>query len=316
MQNPSENQKIDQQPHLDHHHLPDHDQQPLAPVQQPPKPFTHHQPNGQPQPTQPVKEGGFKLHFAVNEEPNLGVRKEMEDCTISEPDLLGDGRFAFFCILDGHGGYTVSRFVRDNYAKLLKSKLEGFIDAKSVAEIINMTIDNTEKQLQMIGGRDCGSTFSGILFDLKVGRYYVINIGDSRSVRMKQVGPGQVDIKALSLEHKCSNEEEVKRVEKAGGSILNGRLAGNLIITRSLGDFDFKKYGLISTPDIFEHHMEPNEVFVIASDGIWDTVHKENLEKMAGDIFNGSLAGSATKLTELAVSQGSTDNISIILVKS
>jgi len=264
----------------------------------------------------PSKATALKLHFAVNEEPNLGVRKDMEDCTITEPDLLGDGRFAFFCILDGHGGYAVSRFARDNYAKLLKSKLEGFIDAKPIQEIVNMTIDNIEKQLQMVGGRDCGSTFCAILFDLGAGRYYVINIGDSRAVRMKLAGPGQVDIKALSLEHKCSNEDEVKRVESVGGSILNGRLAGNLIITRSLGDFDFKKYGLISTPDIFEHHMEPNEVFLIASDGIWDTVTKENLEKLAGDIFNGSLAGSASKLTELAVSQGSTDNISIILIKT
>lgn len=262
------------------------------------------------------KSDGFRLHFAVNEEPNLGVRKDMEDCTVTEPDLLGDGRFAFFLILDGHGGYTVSRFVRDNYPKLLRSKLEGFAEAKSIHEIIDMTIDNIEKQLQMVGGRDCGSTFCGILFDLTAGRYYVINIGDSRAVRMKPLGPGQVDIKALTKEHKGNNPEEVQRVEKAGGAIMNGRLAGNLMVTRSLGDFDMQKYGLVATPDVFEHHMEPNEVFLIASDGIWDTISKENLEKLAGDIFNGSLAGSASKLTELAVAQGSTDNISIILVKT
>lgn len=262
------------------------------------------------------KTNAFRLHFAVNEEPNLGVRKDMEDCTVTEPDLLGDGRYAFFLILDGHGGYTISRFVRDNYPKLLKAKLEGFRDAKTIPEIIEMTIDNIEKQLQMVGGRDCGSTFCGILFDLGAGRYYVINIGDSRAVRMKPMGPGQVDIKALTKEHKCNNPEEVQRVEKVGGAIMNGRLAGNLMVTRSLGDFDMQKYGLVATPDVFEHHMEPNEVFLIASDGIWDTISKENLEKLAGDIFNGSLAGSASKLTELAVTQGSTDNISIILVKT
>ena len=36
-----------------------------------------------------------------------------------------------------------------------------------------------------------------------------------------------------------------------GGSINNGRLGGNLAVSRALGDFDMKEYGIISTPDIF-----------------------------------------------------------------
>lgn len=260
-----------------------------------------------------------KLQFVVHEEPNLGVRKDMEDYTICEPDVLEEGSFAFFCVLDGHGGSAVSRFVRERYPKLLRAKLQGFKDAYSVPEIIEMTIDNIEKQLQMIGGRDCGSTFSGLLFHGPSARCWSINIGDSRSVRLRPAPPGQVgspEIKALSVDHKCSNEDEKKRIEGEGGSIINGRLAGNLMITRSLGDFDFKKYGLSSTPDIFEHQVSPGDVYVIASDGLWDLMTKEKLEKFAPELVSGSSAKAVKAMVEQVIQDGTTDNISVIAVRS
>lgn len=275
-------------------------------------------PIAQNSPTQP-KPPGFsksnKLQFVVEEEPNLGVRKDMEDYTICEPDLLGDGNYSFFCILDGHGGYAVSRFVKESYPKILKTKLEGFRDAYSVRDIITMSIDNLEKQLQMIGGRDCGSTFSALLFSAVVGKCWTINIGDSRSMRVRQVAPGQFEYKQLSVDHKATNEEEVKRVEKEGGSIINGRLAGNLMITRSLGDFDFKKYGLSSVPDISERNVQANDIYIVASDGLWDQMPKEKMETYGAKLFGGSLAGTVKEMVQRVINDGSTDNISVILVK-
>ena len=44
----------------------------------------------------------------------------------------------------------------------------------------------------------------------------------------------------MSFDHKPDNEEEKKRVEAAGGYVGNGRVNGNLSLSRALGDFDYK----------------------------------------------------------------------------
>lgn len=67
-------------------------------------------------------------------------------------------------------------------------------------------------------------------------KYYVANAGDSRSVLC--VGNSAV---ALSEDHKPDDPEEVSRIQAAGGYIANGRVNGGLNLTRSIGDFSYKK---------------------------------------------------------------------------
>jgi serine/threonine protein phosphatase PrpC len=46
---------------------------------------------------------------------------------------------------------------------------------------------------------------------------------------------------ALSEDHKPENEGERRRIEKAGSYIAEGRVDGNLNLSRSLGDLKYKK---------------------------------------------------------------------------
>jgi serine/threonine protein phosphatase PrpC len=46
---------------------------------------------------------------------------------------------------------------------------------------------------------------------------------------------------ALSEDHKPENDIEKNRITKAGGTIMNGRVNGGLNLTRSLGDFYYKR---------------------------------------------------------------------------
>ena len=42
-------------------------------------------------------------------------------------------------------------------------------------------------------------------------------------------------------------------------------------MSRSIGDFNAQSIGVISTPDVFSHQMQKEDLFVIlASDGLWD----------------------------------------------
>ena len=45
----------------------------------------------------------------------------------------------------------------------------------------------------------------------------------------------------LSFDHKPENEEEIKRIEAAGSTITDGRVDGNLNLTRALGDLKYKQ---------------------------------------------------------------------------
>jgi len=66
-------------------------------------------------------------------------------------------------------------------------------------------------------------------------RIYVANAGDSRCV-MGRAGTAI----PLSFDHKPENEEERTRIERAGSTITEGRVDGNLNLSRSLGDLKYK----------------------------------------------------------------------------
>jgi len=45
----------------------------------------------------------------------------------------------------------------------------------------------------------------------------------------------------MSIDHKPDNPEEKARIEKAGGFVSDGRVNGNLNLSRALGDLEYKK---------------------------------------------------------------------------
>lgn len=79
-----------------------------------------------------------------------------------------------------------------------------------------------------------GCTANVILFD-EMRRIHVANAGDSRCV-MGRAGTAI----PLSFDHKPENEEERTRIERAGSTITEGRVDGNLNLSRSLGDLKYK----------------------------------------------------------------------------
>lgn len=66
-------------------------------------------------------------------------------------------------------------------------------------------------------------------------RLVVANAGDSRCVLARKG-----EAVSLSFDHKPENEEERERIEKAGSVIMEGRVDGNLNLSRSLGDLKYK----------------------------------------------------------------------------
>lgn len=81
-----------------------------------------------------------------------------------------------------------------------------------------------------------GCTSNVVYIDKVQKKIFVANAGDSRCV----MGKGGKVIE-MSIDHTPYLEVEANRINKAGSKIVRGRVDGGLNLTRSLGDFKYKK---------------------------------------------------------------------------
>jgi serine/threonine protein phosphatase PrpC len=133
---------------------------------------------------------------------------------------------------------------------------------------------NEEMMLDSIG-----CTANVVVVDKKKGKLYVANAGDSRCV-MGKAGKAV----EMSVDHKPENPTEIERIEKSGSTITEGRVDGNLNLTRSLGDLKHKnrshlkpeEQAITANPDTYEFALEDDVDFILMGcDGIWEKKSNE-----------------------------------------
>lgn len=110
-----------------------------------------------------------------------------------------------------------------------------------------------------------GTTALCTVFDQE--QIYTANLGDSQIVVFQE--KSFVNLSSL---HDYFNEEERKTIEEKGGIILKNRLEGELALSRSIGDYRFKKY-LSSEPEMTSHQLsDKDEYIILATDGFWNVI--------------------------------------------
>jgi len=265
------------------------------------------------------------LSYAYNEFENNSYRKEMEDFHCIKKNLLKKSNngiiYSFFSIFDGHSGKEVSLYLSQNFHKILSSQLNNIQNFESNEITVNKIISAIKNSFLLIDNKiikdlslkqDSGSTGTILLlFNLGEERYMICaNIGDSKGYILSK----NKKIIHITKEHNCQNQNEVLRVKENGGIVFNNRVYGTLMLTRSFGDKEMKKYGVISSPDTFCHKITENDKFIIiASDGLWDAINEDDIINM-GDL--GLSSGEfSKKIVKLAIEKGSRDNISCIVIK-
>lgn len=254
------------------------------------------------------------LSFAYKEEPNLKKRESMEDYTIKEPDLLLNGEYAFYAVLDGHGGHEVAEYISVNFVNILKSNIKNFKSTDDLETIIDMSLIEIETQLELLGMAETGSTFCSVLIDCESKEMIVVNIGDSKILQVACENDNILSAGFLSTAHKTTDFSEVRRIAMNGGMVFNGRVGGKLMLTRSIGDFGLRKYGVISDPEIHRYSLDTSSLLVLGSDGLWDFINAEDVLSILVSMEDITCDTLCSILTKEAIKKGSCDNISIICV--
>lgn len=139
---------------------------------------------------------------------------------------------------------------------------------------------------------------------------HVGNLGDTRAV----ICTDKHIARRVSIDHKVSNPSETDRITSEGGTILKGRVAGQLAITRALGDLELKQYGVSCVPDYDEFEVtEQTKYMIVASDGLWDVCE----DQQAIELCKAKISAKemARELVQYSLNNYSRDNISVLVLK-
>eukprot|EP01017_Pseudomicrothorax_dubius_P024969 TRINITY_DN265_c0_g1_i1.p1 TRINITY_DN265_c0_g1~~TRINITY_DN265_c0_g1_i1.p1 ORF type:complete len:306 (-),score=84.30 TRINITY_DN265_c0_g1_i1:232-1149(-) len=270
-----------------------------------------------------------------------GWRKSMEDAHISKTDLGED--IHLFAVFDGHGGREVARYAQRHFAEELLKNLnfnsQKYVEALQetflrMDQIMNTPEGRRELTSLSASGEEqedyyyesmAGCTANVVLIVKDV--IYCANAGDSRSVLCDSGKAVE-----LSEDHKPENSEERERIQAAGGWISDGRINGNLNLSRALGDFEFKKnlalnekqQLVIAWPDVKVRNLKQSaEYILMGCDGIWESLTNEEMVDYTRKLIKDNqddLRKSVEDLLEKMVAPDTStglgcDNMTCILIK-
>lgn len=251
--------------------------------------------------------------FLVGFAETIGRRPSMEDCMVVHGAFRGRGHEDYFALFDGHGGRDAAAFAAANLHIILAEKLKTNNAVKSLKEAFADTHRMIAEQ-KIIGG----TTAVVALFIGKKG--FIANVGDTRAVLCRDGVPLRV-----SLDHKPELPAEMLRIRNLGGTVTTtynsagqatSRVNGMLAVSRALGDTVLHPY-VSSDPEIhgplnLDTELS-NQFVVLACDGVWDVLSDEEATSIVAPIANPEIA--SRRLRDEAYARGSTDNISVMVIR-
>ncbi|XP_020678915.1 probable protein phosphatase 2C 5 isoform X1 [Dendrobium catenatum] len=278
-----------------------------------------------------------------------GPRSEMEDVVVLRSDGLSG--FTFATVFDGHAGISSVEFLRDELYKECMNELRGGLllgskDFHAIKDALTNAFENADGRLltwlEQIQNEDESGATATVMF---VGNDVLIisHVGDS-CVVLSRKGKAEV----LTSPHRPfgSNKvsmEEARRIRAAGGWIVDGRICGDLSVSRAFGDLRFKtkknemllkgveegkwtekfisrinfKDDLVTpTPDITHIYLGSDVEFILlASDGLWDYIKSSDAVNFVRNHLrqHGDVQLACEALAQAALDRRSQDNISVVI---
>jgi len=229
-----------------------------------------------------------------------GWRVSMEDAHITRFNICKDIEDVhLFGVFDGHGGKEVAKFVEKHFVdELLASESFRKADYEQALKTTFLKMDQLlltpegKKELHQYKNSDdhSGESMAGCTANVALivkNQMYVANAGDSRCVLSSKGNAVE-----MSHDHKPDLQTEKDRITKAGGYITDGRVNGNLNLSRAIGDLEYKKDSNLSEkeqlitayPDVKTRELTADdEFFILGCDGIWEILSNQDIVTFVGE---------------------------------
>jgi len=259
--------------------------------------------------------GGRELQKVFEQTSNAGV------CSITglkpdNPNWINQDNFialeqrnghvdeAMYCVLDGHGqqGHLVSGRCRERMPQLYRES----------GNNLSQTCLRMQAELEK-SGMDVKCSGATCVICVIQGRALMVgNLGDSKAVLGRRVN-GVIMPQPLTNDHKPDRPDERQRILQAGGKVgcrqlvvgngpngpvrlpmgpmriwyqVRGETMG-LAMSRSLGDSIVHTQGVSADPELTEHMIDGDDVFlVLGSDGVWDVTDLNQAIQIVQSVIN------------------------------
>lgn len=257
-----------------------------------------------------------------------------QDCLIVWEEFGCQEDMMFCGIFDGHGpwGHHVAKRVRKSVPASLLCNWQETLASTSLDLDFEMDVDRNlrrfdiwkqsyfktyaavDQELKHHPGIDSFRSGTTAVTIVKQGEHLVIaNVGDSRAVLATTSDDGHLVPLQLSIDFKPNLPQEAERIAESKGRVFslhdepavyriwrpNGETPG-LALSRALGDFCLKDFGLISVPDVTQRIITSRDKFVIlATDGVWDVISNQEAVQIVSSTADREK--SAKMLVEFAV---------------
>ena len=246
--------------------------------------------------------------YGYSQNQNAAYRHYMEDEGRVYENLNGDPNKILFCLFDGHGGGQVSKFLQENFGKYMKK----ILGHKNIIAGFSTLFKVIDEDLKVLNCPNVGSTAT-IVYIEKLNEsnkriLYCANVGDSRCVLVSKNG-----VYRLSYDDRVKDPQESERINKNGGIIVNNRVYGQLMLSRSFGDWKIKDVGVIVDPHVTRYELNNDDSFcVIASDGVWDVLKDEEFSVLEKMYMN--TGEMSKKIIAESLRRNSFDNLSCFVI--
>ena len=266
-----------------------------------------------------------------------GKKKTNQDTYLIERNVNGVLNFNIFGVYDGHGdhGNLASQFVSryifhriKNHPLIRKEDEPQQIYYKLIENgyriIANIFLDaDIQIQREKFDADRSGTT---CVLVIQLEEHIICaNTGDSRAIIIydEHYDDNLMHSKVFPLSYDCKPElpNERKRILARGGIVERaydpyygetgpyrvwgrGEDAPGLAMSRSIGDMDAKRFGVIPNPQIVEYTIDYSTKYLImASDGIWEFISNEQAMKLSNKYYlRNDCSGICHELTQRAIS--------------
>ena len=241
------------------------------------------------------------------------VREEMQDAMIVSSTKHGDRCYDVFAVMDGHGTVNTVRYCHTHLMTYFNAALSKTNSVRDALKLVFKRLDHETNEKNIDGG----TTLSMVVYDRIRKKTFCANVGDSavHVVRVEEAKPGVMKHKILRMSHNHNvNARSEKRrvINSSDHYIADGYVCTDttsLAMTRAIGDHDVGKV-IMAEPYVREV-SNPNYI-IIASDGIWDVMTREEVWDVCKVHTAGNPAKSLIEYRDTKYEQH--DNSSIIFV--